>query len=190
MPSLSLDSLLLLVSESLDAGEFVAWLDGMLAALRGEAESDVPCGSCTACCTSSQFIHIGPDETDALAHIPAALVFPAPNLPPGHMVMGYDERGHCPMLVDNRCTVYEHRPRTCRTYDCRVFPAAGLLPDEPTKAAIAAQAGRWRFTHGSRAATAAHDDVRAAAAVLREDHPDAPITQVAVRAVELQRRRD
>ncbi len=189
MPPLPLDPLFLRVSEPLDAGEFGRWLEGMQRALRGEAESDVPCGSCTACCTSSQFIHIGPDETDTLAHIPAALLFPAPNLPAGHVVMGYDEHGHCPMLVDGRCTVYEHRPRTCRTYDCRVFPAAGLLPDEPTKVAIATQAGRWRFTHASAAVEATHDEVRATAAHLRADHPAAPITQVAVRAVESQRDR-
>ena len=48
----------------------------MQAAIRGEVESDVPCGNCTACCTASQFIHIGPDETDTLAHIPASLLSP------------------------------------------------------------------------------------------------------------------
>ena len=30
--------------------------------------------------------------------------------------MGYDERGHCPMLVDGDCSIYDHRPRTCRMY--------------------------------------------------------------------------
>ena len=30
------------------------------------------------------------------------------------------------MLVDGRCSIYEHRPRTCRTYDCRIFTATGL----------------------------------------------------------------
>ena len=89
------------------------------------AGSEVPCDGCTACCTSSQFVHIGPDETDTLARIPRRLLFPAPRLPAGHVLMGYDENGHCPMLVDGACSIYEHRPRTCRTYDCRVFPAAG-----------------------------------------------------------------
>ena len=28
--------------------------------------------------------------------------------------------------TDGRCSIYEHRPRTCRTYDCRIFPATGL----------------------------------------------------------------
>jgi hypothetical protein len=29
-------------------------------------------------------------------------------------------------LVDGKCSVYEHRPRTCRTYDCRLLALAGL----------------------------------------------------------------
>ena len=118
-------------------------------------EVDVPCGDCTACCTSSQFVHIGPEEKEALARIPRALRFPAPGLPKGHMVMGYDEGGHCPMFVDGSCSIYEHRPRTCRTYDCRVFPAAGLEPQATT---IAARARRWRFDPP----TAEDDDLRAA----------------------------
>ena len=94
----------------LSAGNFSSWLGEMQDALRGERESDVPCDGCTACCTSSQFVHIAPDETDTLAHIPPELLFPAPRMPPGHVLMGYDEHGHCPMLVDNRCSIYEHRP--------------------------------------------------------------------------------
>ena len=129
----------------LAAGSFGSWLSAMQGALRGERGSDVPCQGCTACCTSSQFVHVGPDETDALAHIPAELLFPAPGGPEGHLVLGYDEQGHCPMLVDDACSIYEHRPRTCRTYDCRIFPAAGVEPelDQP---AIARRAARWRFT--------------------------------------------
>jgi len=95
--------------------------------------SNVPCGSCTACCTSSQFIHIAPDEVDPLGVIPRDVLFPAPRLPVGHVLMGYDDNGHCPMLVDGACSIYEHRPRTCRTYDCRAFAASGLELDDPTK---------------------------------------------------------
>jgi Fe-S-cluster containining protein len=119
------------MTASIPGGEFTAWLANMRAAIAGKQDSKVPCGTCTACCTSSQFVHIGPDETDTLAHIDARLLFPAPRMPRGHVVMGYDERGHCPMLIDDVCSIYEHRPRTCRTYDCRVFPAAGIEPDKP-----------------------------------------------------------
>lgn len=169
----------------LPAGALGRWLDGLGAALSGGADADVPCGECSACCTSSQFVHVGPDEIDALAHLPAALLVPAPGLPAGHLVLGYDELGRCPMLVESRCSIYDHRPRTCRTYDCRIFPATGTSPEEPTKAAIAARARRWRFDiedlgDGDVDLAAA---LRTAADDLRSAHPAAPATAVAVEAV-------
>jgi uncharacterized protein len=177
--------------EPLDAGEFMTWLAGMRASLHEGQDSDVPCGSCTACCTSLQFIHVGPDEVDALAHIPAALLFAAPRMPAGHMLMGFTKQGHCPMLMNGACSIYSHRPRTCRTYDCRVFPAAGLMPDEPTKALIAERAVRWEFSHADVDSRTQHDAVRAAALFLIE-HPEVfpdghapPETQTAVMALEL-----
>ncbi|WP_426574787.1 YkgJ family cysteine cluster protein [Aquihabitans sp. McL0605] len=178
--------------DGLAAGPFAAWADAMDAALAGDRDADVPCGTCTACCTSSQFIHIGPHETDALAHIPAALRFPAPGLPKGHVLLGYDERGHCPMLSDGLCTIYDHRPRTCRTYDCRVFPAAGIEVDDATKREIRDRARRWRFDHPTEDDRTEHDAVRAAATYLRERADELPdvvahldATQLAVLAVEV-----
>jgi Fe-S-cluster containining protein len=174
----------------LEAGVFSSWMTEMQAALRGERASDVPCDGCTACCTSSQFIHIAPDEADTLAHIPAGLLFPAPRFPPGHLLLGYDDRGHCPMLIDNRCSIYPHRPRTCRIYDCRVFPAADVDNDE--KIQITRQARRWRFSYPSPADRAERDSVRAAATYLDEHRDQLPegvapkdATQLAVLAVEM-----
>lgn len=152
---------------ALDAGPLRAWVDAVRAALAGDADSDVACDGCVACCASSQFVHIGPDEVDALAHIPSALLFPAPGAPAGHVLMGYDERGRCPMLGERGCTVYAHRPRTCRTYDCRVFAATGVdvAEGDPAKAAIAARARRWRFAPDDPALRGA---LAAAAAYLRD----------------------
>jgi uncharacterized protein len=152
----------------LPAGDFSSWLAGMLRALDGDADSDVPCDSCTACCTSSQFVHIEPDEADTLAHVPAELLFPAPRLPSGHVLLGYDEHGRCPMLLDGACSIYAHRPRTCRTYDCRVLPAAGVELDDPAKAAIARRARRWRFTHPTDDDRVEHEAVQAAARFVRD----------------------
>jgi uncharacterized protein len=157
--------------DHIDAGVFSVWLSGMLAVFRGEGESDVPCGSCTSCCTSSQFIHIEPDEIDALSHIPKELQFPAPRLPDGHVVLGYNEHGHCPMLIDNACSIYEHRPRTCRRYDCRVFPASGVSVDDG-KSAIAERANKWRFQFPTDHDRVAFDAAHTAAAYFRS-HPDA-----------------
>ena len=156
--------------QALMAGAFSTWIVDMQAALLGGSGADVPCDGCTACCTSSQFVHISPDETDTLSHIPADLLFPAPRLPSGHVVLGYDEHGRCPMLIDNQCSIYEHRPRTCRTYDCRVFPAAGVEVDEE-QGSIAQRVRRWQFTFPAEADRIEHDAVRAAATFL-DDHRD------------------
>ena len=172
-----------MADRELDAGDFSSWLAEMRAALRGERASDVPCGECTACCTSSQFVHIGPDEADTLAHVPSELLFPAPGMPRGHVVLGYDERGHCPMLVDGVCSIYEHRPRTCRTYDCRIFPATGV-PVDADKPLIAGQAARWRFGFPTPADRTALAAVQSTAASLSAENPGNP-RAVAVRAVEL-----
>ena len=170
----------------LTAGDFSSWLRDLLGALAGTNDSDVPCDGCTACCTASQFVPIGPDETDTLAHIPDALLFPAPGLPAGHVLLGYDEHGHCPMLVDGACSIYDHRPLTCRTYDCRVFPATGVTLDDD-KPLIAARAVRWRFTLPTAQDEVELEASRAAARYLEHhaelDPPTA--TQRAVLAVEL-----
>jgi Fe-S-cluster containining protein len=127
-------------TQTVAAGRFSEWLEQ----LQSGNEMAVPCGACTACCTSSQFVHIEPDERETLARIPVGLRFPAPGLPEGHVVLGYDEHGQCPMLVDGACSIYEHRPRTCRTYDCRVFAATGVEPDA-SQPDVAARVHEWRF---------------------------------------------
>ena len=164
----------------------------MRTAIRTGTTADVPCGTCTACCTSSQFVHVAPDETDTLVHIPRDLLFPAPGMPEGHVVLGYDERGHCPMLVDGHCSIYQHRPRTCRTYDCRVLPAAGFQHDDDVPVEIGRRASRWRFTHQTDVARVQHVAVEAAATFLAE-HPDVlppesgrpSLTRLAALAVEI-----
>jgi Fe-S-cluster containining protein len=173
------------VENELDAGRFTVWLSDMQAALRGERDADVPCDGCTACCTSSMFIHIEPDELDTLAHIPKELLFRAPQRPHGQVVLGHDERGHCPMLVENRCSIYEHRPRTCRTYDCRVFAATGLdaADGDERKSAIAQRVERWRFDHRAEPDRADAAAVRDAAVTIRASMPDLTNAEVAARAV-------
>ena len=38
------------------------------------------------------FIHILPEETQAIERIPAELLFPAPGAPEGHLVMGHNSK--------------------------------------------------------------------------------------------------
>ena len=168
-----------------DAGRFSDWLDTLhRALLRGET-SDVPCGGCTACCTSSQFIHIAPDEVDSLAAIPGDLLVPALRLPAGHLVMGYDENGHCPMPVDGACSIYEHRPRTCRTHDCRVFAASGLELEDPAQSAINDRVGRWQFRLVDRSDTVKVDAVRSAVELVTELDPGTDATDQTLAAIEI-----
>lgn len=169
--------------DAVPAGPFSSWLREALEGLATGRGIDVPCGSCTACCRSAYFIHVEPDEVDALRHIPAALRFPAPGLPKGHVVLGYDEQGRCPMLVDEGCSIYAHRPRTCRTYDCRVFPAAGVSAADDGKPLVDERARRWRFDHPTPADVAEHDAVRATAVALRGSDEARTSLELAVLAV-------
>lgn len=174
------------------AGDFGSWLADMQAALRGDRDSDVPCDGCTACCRASHFIHIAPGESETLAQIPSALLFQAPGRPKGHVLLGYDERGHCPMLIDDRCSIYEHRPQTCRTYDCRIFPATGVDVAVEGRHEVAERAGRWRFSYPSDADRVQHAAALAAATYLDAHRGELPAggvpaapTQLAVLAVEM-----
>jgi Fe-S-cluster containining protein len=82
------------------------------------------------------------------------------------------------MLVDDRCSIYDHRPQTCRAYDCRVFAATAIENEE--KPVIARQARRWRFSYATEADRAEHDRLQAAAA----QQPSASPTERAVRAID------
>ena len=126
----------------LPAGVFSTWLRETLAALAEKRDADPPCGPCNACCRTSHFINIRPEDRGALRRLPRAYLSPAPDLPPGNLYLGFDVAGRCPMLVDGRCTIYAVRPRACRTYDCRIYAAAGIEADRPE---VDAQARRWRF---------------------------------------------
>ena len=158
------------VAESgyLPAGNFSAWLHQTRNAQLTKGTTNVKCDACVGCCTSSYFIHIGPDESQTLQFIPKQLLFPAPGLPKGHVLMGYDEKGHCPMLIDGTCSIYEHRPQTCRSYDCRVFPAAGIQAGDADKEPINQRISRWKFNYPTKRARAEHAAVHAAAQFLRE----------------------
>jgi len=152
------------------AGDFSEWLRSAEASLRsGKGETAVPCGGCTACCRSSMFIHIKPEETKTIRRIPPGLLFPAPGLPKGHVLMGYNDQGHCPMLLDNKCSIYEDRPQTCRSYDCRVFAATGVPLDQTTQADIAHRVQAWVFHYESEESREEQTMVKEAAAFLRKN---------------------
>lgn len=175
----------------MSAGGFGRWRQEMNSALAGQGESNVPCGSCTACCVSSQFIHIEPDEVETLERIPRQLLFSAPGLRKGHRLLGYDTNGHCPMFVEGRCSIYEHRPRTCRTYDCRLFVAAGV-ESQIDKPLVKEHVARWQFEFEDDRERAEFEALKAAAAFLTKHRAELPrlsmapsATEVAVLALQL-----
>lgn len=128
----------------------------------------VPCGDCTACCKSSLFVHIKPDETKTIEQIPKELLFPVPGLPHGHVLMGYDELGKCPMFQNNQCSIYEFRPRTCREFDCRIFAATGVEMNNDAQAMIVERARRWVFEYPADSDRSDHSALRATVSFLRD----------------------
>jgi Fe-S-cluster containining protein len=154
------------------AGSFSAWLRAMRDALAGGPGMQVACGECVGCCTSSYVIKVRPHERDALAHIPVdALVGGEPD---GTRYMPARPSGHCPMFSgsarhDAGCSIYAHRPQTCRTYDCRIFTAAGMQAGD-AKSMINERIASWRFDYEDEGARREHRAVIAAANYLRQ-HP-------------------
>ena len=143
----------------LDAGDFLAWVTGMQAALRSE-QSSPTCNSCAACCRSSQFIHIAPDETDTLAHIPAELLFPRRSARPATSSSATTNAGiaRCWSTTSARSTSIAHRPVAPTTV--RVFPAAAVEIEDAAKAHLAQQTRRWRFSYPAPDDRRRHDAVR------------------------------
>jgi hypothetical protein len=151
------------------AGPFSEWLRAMRAALAGSSGMDVACGDCVGCCTSSYFIKVRAHETAAIEHIGADQLRPVPGSSNGNLLMGFDEQGHCFMFANGGCSIYQHRPETCRTYDCRVFTAAGLNAG-PDKSVINQRIASWQFDYPSPRDTEEHRAVTAAANFIRQ-HP-------------------
>ena len=96
------------------------------------------------------------------------------------------------MLVDAKCSIYEHRPITYRTYDCRVFAATGISPGEKDHTLIAEQSRRCVFDATQKQDSNAHSAVRDAARFLQTHaklFPDGFLphneTQLAVLAIKV-----
>jgi hypothetical protein len=151
---------------AVDAGAFGAWLAAMRAVLRGERVADVPCGSCVGCCVSSYPIPLRPEDEAARAQVPEQWLL-GPARPGERWLMGFREDGSCPFLIERCCSIYAGRPQTCRDYDCRIYTAAGLLPDGD-RPVIAERVGAWEFGFSSGQESADAEAVRRAAQFIRE----------------------
>lgn len=158
----------LLSKELIPAGDFSKWLRQVRNSLLGKGGMEVACGNCVGCCSSSYFIHIRPEEKEAIGRIPENVLFPAPGQPRGHLLMGYDSAGLCPMLKATNCAIYKHRPQTCRDYDCRVFAAAGIAAGGDEKAVINERSERWLFSYPTELDYEEHQAVKASAKFILE----------------------
>ncbi len=156
-------------TETLPAGDFGQWLLQIQQLDDTAPGIEVDCGECNACCRASFFIHIHPQEQQTLRQIPKALLFPAPGLAKGHSLLGYDQQGRCPLLREQGCTIYPHRPNTCRRFDCRIFTATGISSEEPRLRDIVARARLWRFTYVSQLDRLRHQQVKATAQFLTQN---------------------
>ncbi len=96
-------------------GEFLAGVD--LAKPR-----PVPCNGCNHCCYYGH-VNIDPakERAEDLAHLD---VVPHET---GGFALRKREDGACIHLGPDGCTVYDHRPRACRFYDCRLFSLIGMV---------------------------------------------------------------
>ena len=150
----------------LHAGRFSTWLRNTRISLVEGRSVAVPCGECDVCCKSFQFIHINPKEIRTINRIPKKLLFPAPFLPEGNMILGYDENGRCPMFLHDKCSIYRDRPATCRSFDCRVLAASGVEADEKNYKGIMQQVRRWQFSFSADRDRELYSAVRAASEFL------------------------
>lgn len=153
----------------LPAGDFSTWLRDMRTALASRGGMDVACGDCRGCCTSSYYVKVRADETAALQRIGATNLEPGPPGDPGSRLLGFGSNGHCRMLVERACSIYQDRPETCRSYDCRVYAAAEMNAGEG-RTEINERIGRWRFSFSQERDRAEQRAVAAAARYLRQ-HP-------------------
>lgn len=109
--------------------QFEARYGGRLTEFLSTAFADqtraVPCNGCFQCCYHNR-IDVDPEmeNPEDLLH----LDLEPNNEAPSGFILRHREDGACIHLdANNRCSIYEHRPRACRLYDCRVFSTIGVV---------------------------------------------------------------
>lgn len=79
-------------------------------------ESQVPCGTCADCCSK-----LAPllSEEEAASGKYAYTLIKVDGVENPVVSVPRAPHGGCMYLVDNKCSIYETRPRSCRQFDCR-----------------------------------------------------------------------
>lgn len=104
--------------------------------------ANVPCGSCTACCTGYD-VELDPTDSGE------GLNYDTDER--GVRTLKRQSNGDCGHLVQGRCGVYELRPLPCRSYDCRAMLIAHVAPKSHAAVAEALRT-KWHI------ALIAHED--------------------------------
>jgi len=78
--------------------------------------SDVPCGSCVDCC--SKLTPYLTAEEFMSGQYAYTFMQTEPNAEPV-ITIPKAEHGGCMYLVNNKCDIYNRRPKACRQFDCR-----------------------------------------------------------------------
>jgi Fe-S-cluster containining protein len=89
---------------------------------RADKPNEVPCNGCRACCHGSRIeVDTSKEPPERLKHLD---LVPDPH---GDMrLRRREEDGACVHLGERGCTIYEHRPEVCRSYDCRMWSRIGI----------------------------------------------------------------
>lgn len=84
-------------------------------ALTTSKMGDVPCGSCNLCCTRP---HLHADLLPS--ELPAFPEAVSDEVMGGSWRLPKKDNGECVHLLNGQCSIYDRRPQSCRTYDCRL----------------------------------------------------------------------
>ena len=85
--------------------------------LRDVPESIVECGECIQCCIGLS-PHLTPAEFESGEYIYTLYTASGSNSNIPVIAIPRTERG-CIYLHENKCTIYDRRPLSCRQFDCR-----------------------------------------------------------------------
>lgn len=86
-------------------------------------DSDVNCGNCEAPCCKGIFVPLLTEKEFFSGKYPIKVI-DVPEfkdkLPSAENIIGLAVlKNGCIFLKDNKCSIYEDRPKACRIYDCR-----------------------------------------------------------------------
>lgn len=80
--------------------------------------SEVPCGSCRACCRN-EIVVLFPEDGDDLSTYEHIEIVDADG--DTFAVLKMHDDGACVYLGEHGCTIHDRAPAICRTFDCRQY---------------------------------------------------------------------